>query len=769
MKGRWVGIAVAILELGALADAEQVSITGTVVGADGAPMEACKVMIAHWPDWNTMNAPVWAEATTDIAGRFRLSCEHRNRWSSRSIIAIKEGFPIAWDRAPESGEARIKLGGEAATCRGRVSDDEGRRLEGIGVWVSNILTCEGVPKRRGGVSLWGFASPLYATTDAQGRFEIPGLPPGADVGLCARGEGWAYYREPRSGNWREVSEEVTIRLAPEATISGRTTREGDPAAGVRVFAVGHDESADYRGETVTAEDGSYSITCLPAGTYCAAVDPPEGYTAAARQDLEVQSGEHLAGVDFALTEGAVVEGTVTLADTGEPAAGAFIKSLGPARPGMAAMREIVKCDENGRYSVRMAAGWNSVSYIGGVPGDAVQDAEGLDGPLELREGEVRRGVNFVLHLPRNLGGIVLDPDGQAAPGVNVWAQRQLNPSPFSPDPVQADERGHFVLPVAGNIGMGFASGSRDRFMIYAQDAERGLVGCALTESIRDDIAVHLEQGGYLGTEVRDLQGNPVPEVELTCRMVYTGGGPWWYPPFVGVSDDEGRLLLGPLPPGQELWVWLQPDLQRMVASGDWGSDRRYSLGPGETLEIARLQLNLEGRMVRGKVLDEKGQPLAGALVCTPAGRPRTRTDAEGAFKLTGLKARGSVTLLAVTTDARRACGVTLDPELERETVLALQRPGVVQGVAYDPEGHAKAGADVTLHVCNLDSYENEIRGLRLWAHMKTDEPGRWRFEPLVPGLAYRLYAEAARVRGSATEEFTAEPGPDPQVLDLYIQ
>jgi len=102
-------------------------------------------------------------------------------------------------------------------------------------------------------------------------------------------------------------------------------------------------------------------------------------------------------------------------------------------------------------------------------------------------------------------------------------------------------------------------------------------------------------------------------------------------------------------------------------------------------------------------------------------------------------------------------------------VLTLQVPGVVQGVAYDPEGRAKAGADVTLVARELGLYEKEIRGLTLWAHTKTDERGRWRFEGLVPGLAYGLYAEAARARGSASEKFTAEPGPDPQVLDLYMQ
>jgi len=133
MRRSVITIAVAMLTLSTLAATEQVTITGVVIGPAGQPAEGCRVMVAHWPDWNTMNPPVWAEATTDVAGRFRLSCEHRQGSLPPAVIAIKEGFPIAWDRALEGKEVRIKLGGEAATCRGRVSDDEGRPLEGIGV------------------------------------------------------------------------------------------------------------------------------------------------------------------------------------------------------------------------------------------------------------------------------------------------------------------------------------------------------------------------------------------------------------------------------------------------------------------------------------------------------------------------------------------------------------------------------------------------------------------------------------------------------------
>jgi protocatechuate 3,4-dioxygenase beta subunit len=95
------------------------------------------------------------------------------------------------------------------------------------------------------------------------------------------------------------------------------------------------------------------------------------------------------------------------------------------------------------------------------------------------------------------------------------------------------------------------------------------------------------------------------------------------------TDAQGRFTLEPLRPGRYDVSATAPGYRKS------SSGRHLDLGTGEELADVEVRL-VPGAVVHGRVATPAGAPIAGAQVSSPDDRASARTDAEGAYRLTGV-------------------------------------------------------------------------------------------------------------------------------------
>ena len=173
-------------------------------------------------------------------------------------------------------------------------------------------------------------------TDAQGRYELVGLPPGAyQVRFHPTGTQPAFpmTTAPESGtivvDAEHSSHVVDARLAPAASIRGRVTL---PSGAPAPFAEVQYQRTDIAGggfwhEHRTDADGRYTILVQP-GTYrvkfakpyydFATTHWPSANSVAEGENVVVAPGQSVTGIDARLVPGARIQGTVRRERTLDP-------------------------------------------------------------------------------------------------------------------------------------------------------------------------------------------------------------------------------------------------------------------------------------------------------------------------------------------------------------------------------------------------------------------------------------------------------------------
>ena len=311
---------------------------GVVFGPDGQPLAGAKVYAGGSMDLLDGDRPggggggggATAElglvrAVTDALGRFQFTAPdltypdaaYRRLREETLLVATKDGSAPAWlktwgdDRTLRShwhpGKNRpVELHLTApAPLSGRFLGPDGAPLEGTRVERLSIM----VPKNRDldthvaeeeRTPIFGFSSgpdyqestwrpgllpavPLAATTDADGRFTLDGLPKDrivrsqvrhpavetTDLRVAAR-EMEPVFREPRpAGGEPAVTLQgsgFTRRLPAGVTLTGQVTtwiQEREPAAGMKVALANHNTADGTMGETaLTDAEGRFTLTGL---------------------------------------------------------------------------------------------------------------------------------------------------------------------------------------------------------------------------------------------------------------------------------------------------------------------------------------------------------------------------------------------------------------------------------------------------------------------------------------------------------------------------
>ncbi len=186
-------------------------VDGKVVDAEGAPVRGAAVAVRYVRERSSRNHGRRIE--TDEDGSFAF---HREMPDRTAVEVKAEGFrPLKRELEPLA-----EAGWPKETSLGELMLDPGRSLRGrtvdgaTGAAVGGVDVKTTVARKEGSVVV---LDEQRATTDADGRFELSGLPPEGPVTLAARATGYA----PKSLEVSEEADEVEVVLGKGGRVEGR--------------------------------------------------------------------------------------------------------------------------------------------------------------------------------------------------------------------------------------------------------------------------------------------------------------------------------------------------------------------------------------------------------------------------------------------------------------------------------------------------------------------------------------------------------------------
>lgn len=215
--------------------------------------------------------------------------------------------------------------------------------------------------------------------------------------------------------------------------------------------------------------------------------------------------------------------------------------------------------------------------------------------------------------PLTMIGQVLDEDGEGVGGAEVW----VSSNPRRTTKTEAD--GSFTFDKL--LGRTYMVGAR------AGDLVGGPVPTALSAT-SDPVVVRVRPGATLTVKVQDEQQAPLAGIVL-----HVAGDD----ALTATTGTDGKAALRGVGAG---YAWVRADEQRGYAATSGGVP--VPVGA----QVAEVTLTmLRGVAVRGRVVDEAGQPVAGAKVSSQRaaagwsdadGASTVTTDAKGAYEIAAL-------------------------------------------------------------------------------------------------------------------------------------
>lgn len=525
----------------------------------------------------------WGEARrtyTDADGSYALK-----GLSHRAVVRVKAKGYVDQDvifRLPCEGRKRgVKDFAlvRAATVRGRVLGPDGSPVEGAEIRVVEELPREG----------------RWPLSDAEGAFTISGISVDVLRRLLVLKAGHARgITRPMKLRPGENRSGVVLRLGRGGTLSGRVTDgEGVPISEHCVDLYSRvpipEKSLKFNINQRNARldaNGTYRFEAVPAGRYTVVVDR-EGYTAAVKQDLVVEEGAELEGVDFTLERGFAISGRV-VDSGGSPLEEVIVYAnsrsnrrqpwgIGDrdARTG-ADGTFVIECITNGLYRIDL----QKERYL--QTGQAI--VQGGDRGLVLRMARFCKGIS----------GRIRRLDS-GAPVTHFWVR--YHGACGAQKKRFFDPEGRFHLPRLWEGAYRLEAGT-----------EEGLVS---SESVRVDlrpgrdpgpVALLLECGGVISGRVLAPDGSPASGARI--HLVLAAG-----PPFHTVeydaSDCNGAFRFAALQPGEYILI---------ASHRDWiGVEKRVTLPRGRKASVD-LNLLAEGCVLEVRVRDRDGRPVEDAEV-----------------------------------------------------------------------------------------------------------------------------------------------------------
>ena len=662
-------------------------------------------------------------------------------------------FTLTADAEEEDdGELELVLR-EPTVVKARVLDRWTRRpVAGAVVWPSRLVGSWTHSDRRGEVELimgrgersLVAGAPGYRPSYQEARMMTPVSGPNA--------------------NRADESGVLELILQPVADVSGTVLdAEGNPVSGVALTPMPDRET---RGEpqTVTAENGSFSLSRLYAGTaYRVLLEPPSesdrsesnrsksNRSESDRSEFEagpsmaatwiempaLEPGEERDGVLWQLTaarsgqvcvvdeQGAPVSAaTVTLVrdaglgnDTAKNFSGPpdrFIDVTGPE--GCLVFADVPP----ERYDMKVDA----VDYVAmRVPGIRLPEEEvSVSGPWDL--GTV------VLADGHEVRGKVQDPSGRGIEGAFVQVRHKSRFGMFGGElkKLTADSDGRFV------IG-GLAAGQE---IAISASAEGFRAKRSMTVRVpEDDLKVILDPAANLSGRVTNPLGWPVEGAVVMFVAEQAGSG---YRSESANTDEDGAFQLFGLAPG--------PGRLEVRAAGYLRHHSTLEIPhPGAPSPAVNVELEA-GATLSGRVRTDRGEGVVQAWVTAhgsnSASSQSGQTDADGRFTLTGLE----LGTLNVAVHKEPFVVKHQSYELTEETGfidIELETGSTVAGWVTDPDGVPISSATVVLI---------HGQGQATPAPAMTDAEGRFR----IGHVKHGVYTLRAYKDSMSTEVELSLPG-----------
>lgn len=441
-----------------------------------------------------------------------------------------------------------------------------------------------------------------------------------------------------------------IKLHPSGLITGRvTTSEGGSLAKVKVRllrwmlmqteryeaftaypSLEHDQFPAFM-ETRPDAEGRFELTDLPASASAAVAAFGPGYGLAQR----ISMPGHSSPLEITLEKEAFLEGTITDAGTGTPAAGARLTARPDPKSGL-------------RGDL--------------IPFEALADAQGRFRIGSLREGGytvsldwtdkwtmqpvdvvVKNGETKSITLQRQAGtvvsGIVSEQEtGKPIAGALVSAvSNDVGGQGLDSSQTGSDGRYSLLLPPGdsliyiSSVPAGFAYPAKQAGRIVS--IQEGKVATGDTDITLSIEKARPARAAKATGRVVDEKGRPLANVLISARFdplspanpMGSQSGP------LGSSDTDGAFE-----------VTLYPDCKYILAVGgatQSSAETKFETGSGTRHDLGDFVLRPANATAAGIVVDEKGHPVANASVSSHSAHKRAwgansvSTDAAGRFTL----------------------------------------------------------------------------------------------------------------------------------------
>ncbi|UPK46207.1 carboxypeptidase-like regulatory domain-containing protein [Paenibacillus pabuli] len=224
---------------------------------------------------------------------------------------------------------------------------------------------------------------------------------------------------------------------------------------------------------------------------------------------------------------------------------------------------------------------------------------------------------------------------------------------------------------------------------------------------------HLAQTSKIYGKITDMDDFPVKDVNVSIKM-HTFEGSEIATKTVKTNSKGEYSFETTI--GESIYIIIRP-----VAKGYLGTINNYNnfyLFPGETTELNFVLY--EPSTIVGKVTDQSGKPVVGAVIKATTVSQSVKTDKEGNYAITGIDnyADNEITIqvdakgyVLYTTNAFPGIGKTM------KLNIVLQDAADVSGLVQDEQGRPVAGAMVSIY--NLKTI--------------TDKQGKYSINRLSPG------------------------------------
>lgn len=588
------------------------------------------------------------------------------------------------------------------------------------------------------VARTGEAQPLArATTGADGRFELAGLPEAGAVALWADApDGIAFLAEVTA-----PTPEPELALEDGHFIHG-VVRSGDrePVAGALVTAIFAAQSRFFDG--TSDADGGFRLGPLPQGRY-AVVGARDGVLPDhAQTDVPARREKAL---ELTLDQPRALDGTVTAG--GAPAPGVAVTLEGMHR------KRTVTTDATGHFRFeRLRAGPYELAALG-------PQGRGDTSTTVEQQGD-RSGVAIELQRGLDVEGVVVDDQGAPVADARLWAS-------------------------SGERAVRATSGKDGRFVIASVPAgslelsaeKKGHVRAEQQVTAGTPVRLTLTRAVELSGRVVDPDGHAVLEFSVEAQ---SADGGW--------ADGESRRQDG----GFVLEVAPGRYTLEVSALG-FNAAKVPVTAPAVGLEV-RLSA---GARIRGLVVTAPGQPRAGWLpTAVSESAPKERSpeawtdgmvpgkpsDDAGVFEIGGLEPGRYVVSVyqrpsEPTADEASAGVIGFAPPAAEHVdvpasgvvdVTLRAKPGVaVSGVVLKGRGDPAAGARVLAEPTRTSGGERGADRSPIFA--VADARGRFRFEGLTgESLTLLAFDGSRRAAPTRSPPVSVKPPSSDVVLRLPL-